>query len=314
MALEHRRAEARLSRRAGQRPGESTDEWLHRLELLDRDVAKMEEDVKKRRDKFAATSRALEGKRVEQARVALQLGLARQAADDILLQYPADLLGLPGIKLELEVLLSLGRADDVRAALREEAMAANKHVLPYSDIPAPRTSTGAPLYVLHYSWPSYDWLQALQAAALGDYEQARLSLHALRAALQASSDQLKQQRQTLERGIWEIVGGLFSGPPPLLPAFAAQSLRATLSQRDVFAAGERGLRAQQADLCVLEGLLALEQGVTDDARRAFVQAQLLAAPPGGTPAPFAGAPIARAYLAKRFGDVPATTTQRPGRR
>jgi hypothetical protein len=296
MALEHRRAEARISRRAGRRPGESTDEWAHRLELLDRDIAKLEETVKKGRDKYTTALRSLQGKRVEQARVALQLGLARLAADDVLLQYPADLLGSPGIKMELEVLLSLGRADDVRASLREDAMAANKHLLPYYDIPSPMTLDGAPLYVLPYSWPSYDWLQALQAAAVGDYAQARLSLHALRAALQASNDRLKQQRQALERGTWEIVGGFFSGPPPLLPAFAAQSLRAALSQRDVFAAGERSLRAQQADLCVVEGLLALEQGVTDDAWLALAEAQRHAAPAGGTVVRYAGSPIAAAYL------------------
>jgi tetratricopeptide (TPR) repeat protein len=301
MALEHRRAELRISRRAGVRRGETAEEWAHRLELLERDAARIEETIKGSRDKYDAASRSLQGKRVEQARVALQLGLARQAADDVLLPYPADLLGPPGIKLELEVLLSLGRADEVRAILSEEAMVGSKHVLPYYDIAAPRTPGGAPLYVLPYSLRSYEWLQTLAAAALGDYAEARLSLRALRAALQAGSERLKQQRQ-LERGGWQLVVGLFSSPSPLPLLFSAQALGLSLQRKAALAATERDLGAQQADLCVLEGLLALEQGATDDARSAFLQAQRL-----GASTPFAAAPIVGGYLPRLL-----TAMRRPG--
>jgi hypothetical protein len=299
MALEHRRAELRLSRRAGVRPGETADEWAHRLTLLERDTAKLEEMIEASRDRYAAAARSLQGKRFELARAALKLGLARQAADDILLPYPADLLGLDGIKLELEVLLSLGRAGEVRASLSEEAMAASKHILPYYDLPAPRMPDGTAPYTLRYSLPSYEWLLALAAAAAGDYEQARFCVRELRQGLQAGSERLEQQRQILERGSLELVVGLFSAPAPLQPLFSVKALSMSRQQRAALAASTRSLTAQQADLCVLEGLLALEQGATDDARAAFLEARRL-----GARAPFAAAPIAGGYLPRLLAFAP----------
>jgi hypothetical protein len=291
MALEHRRAELRISRRAGVRRGETTEEWSHRLTLLARDVAKLEEMIKDSRDKYSAAARTLEGKRVEQAQIALRLGLARYAADDILLSCPADLLGPQGIKQELEVLLSLGRVAEVRNTMSNKTMAAGKHVLPFYDIPAPRTSTGVPLYTQQYSFPSYDWFQAVQAAALGDYEPARIALRSIRAGLQAGGERLKQQRQAFQRGNTELVAALYGGPPPLLPLLAVKMLSLSQQQRMALLAAEPILSAWQADLCVMEGLLALEQGATDEARAVFLEAQRL-----GVRMPFAGAPIVAGYL------------------
>jgi hypothetical protein len=296
-ALDHRRAELRLSRRAGPRSGESAEERAHRLELLQRDVDKLEKLVQEGRDKYTSALRALAGQRVPQAQLALRLGLTRQAADDILLPSPAALLGLPGIKLELEVLLSLGRADEVRNALRDEAMAANKQALPYYDIPAPRSPDGTALYALPYHWPCYQWLDVLQAAAVGDYEQAHQALQALRSGLRGGHE-LMQRRLRNPQSDWDLLGGVLSGGPPFLPAFAVSGLVRRQEQRMALQSGVRTLRAQQADLCVLEGLLALEQGATQDARAAFVEARRLSRPAGGTAIPFAGAVITGYYLPK----------------
>ena len=80
---------------------------------------------------------------------------------------------------------------------------------------------------------------------------------------------------------------------PFLPAFTARTLGAFLEKRNAFRAGEPALRAQQADLLVLEGMLALEQGDTSAARASFAEAEEL-----GAGVPFAGAPIAARYLGK----------------
>jgi hypothetical protein len=291
MALAHRRAEVRITRRAGVRARETADEWAHRVELLERDVAKLEEAIRNRRGKYEAAARSLQGKRVEQAQAALYLGLARHAADDILLPCPADLLGPYGIKLELELLLSLGRADEVGDTLSHETMIASKHALPPADIPGPRRQDGGLRYALPYSLPGYEWLRVLQAAAVGDYDLARRVLRELRAPLRAGSERLKQQRQTLLQGGPQMVGGLFAGQSPPLSLLPVKLLAAWDQQQAALAAGERSLRAQQADLCVLEGLLALEQGASADARSAFLEAQGLGA---GTD--FAAAPIVGGYL------------------
>jgi hypothetical protein len=108
---------------------------------------------------------------------------------------------------------------------------------------------------------------------------------------------VKVQLRNLERGDRELLGGLLSGPPPFFPAFAASALVRSQEQRTALEAGARAWRAQQADLCVLEGLLALEVGRPGEARLAFVEAQRLCAGQAGAVS-FAGGPIAGGYLRK----------------
>jgi hypothetical protein len=304
-ALEHRQAEVHLSRRAGRRPGETREEFADRLESLEKDTAKLVELVEDRRKKFAAASRTLQGDRPAQAQVALRLGLARHAADQILLATPADLLGADGIKAELELLLSLGRAQEVRAILNDNAVRAKKYGLGYHDLaPPPRRVGDAPkgesgaLYPMPYHWPAYDWLHLLESAAVGDYAEARRDLGGIRAGLHAGRERLVQQPNGFEDRVRTFLPGLFSGPPPFLPVFAAHGLSRAIEQKAMAQAGESILRAQEADVCVLEGLLALEQGDPPGARTVLTSAQELCAQP---PVEFAGRPIAVAYLARLAG-------------
>jgi hypothetical protein len=301
-ALEHHRQNVRLIRQAGPHPGETAAEWDDRLELLDKDLARLEELVEERRKRYAAAAPALEGDRLVMARLALRLGLARQAADDILLPTPADLLTGDGLKLELELLLALGRAEDVRAIFGDEAAAAHKDGLPYSDLRPPRDPAGGLLYQIPYHWPSYDWLHAVQAAAVGDYTEAEAALRTIRSRLHIGRRLMRLQLRDFEPRIRFVLPGLWSGPPAFLPAFSARALTRLLRQRAFIRDGEAILRAQQADLDVLEGLLALERGDPEAARSAFTRAQRLCARPGGGAAvPFAGAPLAASYLSKLNG-------------
>jgi hypothetical protein len=295
-SLEHRRDEVRLSRRAGPRPGETAEVYADRMELLEQDTAKLVELVQDRRQRYADRFRTLQGDRLAQARLALSLGLARQAVEEILLPCPADLLGAPGIKLELELLLTLGRVEEVRAILGDATLRASKHGLLYYQLPPPQSPAGGPLYALPYHWPAYEWLHILQAAAVGDYAQARAEAHVIRAVLRAGHERLRKQQAEADRRVWTYLPGLLSGPPPFLPALAAQGLGAFLEARAALQAGEPTLRAHQADLDVLEGLLALEQGDPEGARAAFAEARQLCTEAPAVP--FAGGPIAAGYLSK----------------
>jgi hypothetical protein len=295
-ALAHRREEVRLSRRAGPRPGEAAEVYADRLAELERDTALLVELVQDRRRRYADSFRGLQGDRLAQAGLALQLGLARQAVEDVLLPCPADLLGAAGIRMELELLLTLGRVEEVRAILDDAVMRANKHGLLYYDLPPPKSSAGGPLYGLPYHLPAYAWLHALQAAAVGDYAQARGELQAIGAGLRIGHERLVQQQRDAERRALSFLPGLLSGPAPFGPAFAAWTLGPFLEARTALETGEPTLRAHRADLDVLEGLLALEQGDPAAARRAFAEAQELCRTP--SPVPFAGGPIAAAYLGK----------------
>jgi hypothetical protein len=258
----------------------------------------MVEMVQDRRRAYGAGSRTLQGARLEQAALALRLGLAKQGAEEVLLPTPADLLGANGIKLELDLLLSFGRAGEVRDILGDEGLQANKERLLYYDLASPRNPDGSPLYAIPYHLPAYDWLYVVQAAAVGDYARAQEGLRAIRGGWQAGHRLLRQQQEPLERRIATSLPGLLSGPAPFLPAYTAQALVPLLGQKVALAVGEPTLRAQAADLYVLEGLLALEQGEPDTARSAFAAALELCDRPPEAAAPFAGRPVAVRYLGK----------------
>jgi hypothetical protein len=291
-ALEHRQQEARLSRRAGPRPGESADEFAYRLEFLEKDTAKLVEMVEDRRKQYATGSLVFQGNRIAQARLAIRLGLPRKAVEEILFPTPAELLGPAGIRRELELLLSLGRIQEVRDILSDKGVRASKHGLEYSEIPPPLARDRESFYSSPYKWPAYEWLHLLEAAAVGDYAQCREELRALRAVERAEFERTRLQADTFKRrNETLLLPFLLSGPPAFLPAFAALALRQALEERMMLETRERTLLAQQADLAVLQGLLALEQGDTNQARSAFIEAQEL-----GATTPFAGRHIAVGYL------------------
>jgi hypothetical protein len=291
-SLEHRQVEARLSRQAGPRPGESADEFTYRIELLDKDLAKLVKLVQNKSKEFDSASHSVQGDRVAQARMALELGLPRRAVEEVLLSSPADLLGAPGIRLELTLLLSLGRVQEVRSILNDSRVRASKHGLGLSE----------------YNWPAYEWLHVLQTAAVGDYAQCREELRAIRAVKHAQRDGLLQQAHTFlfGRPDLELLPSLLATSPPFLPAFTLLLHGQVLEERMLM---ERTIVAQQGALCVLEGLLALEQGEVDVARSAFTEAD-----ESTETTPFAGRAIAVDYLRQLKAYQPANPDNSERRR
>jgi tetratricopeptide (TPR) repeat protein len=301
-ALEHRREELRLSRRSGRRPGEEPSDLARRLKQLEKAVEDLEKVVLDQKSEFVLRSRALHGDPVRLARLALQMGLARQALDDTLLPAQVVLLGSDGIKMELELLLLLGRAEEMRTSLRGEELQASKGKLGIHDLASPLPGAKVPLYHL----PSYEWLLALQSAATGDYGVATASLGAIRSQMRETSKQLESLRSRLER-LRSVVPqllvselGLRAQPQLPLAATLVKGRRnealAVLVNDQSALAMEPVLRAQQADLLVVEGMLALEQGSPDTALQAFTDAQKLCPLSMDKPVEFAGWPIALSYL------------------
>jgi tetratricopeptide (TPR) repeat protein len=298
MALEHRREELRLYEKTGRRAGQTPEEYANRLEFLTTETNKLEQVVRLAREKYAAAARGLQGDRLAMADLALKLGLARQAVQEILLQTPADVLGTLGIRLELEMLLRLGRVNEVRSTLADKGLRADKHKLRHMELLPPRNPDGRAIYSVPYRWSAYEWLRLLQSAAVGDYAQAQADLRALRAELGAAREQMREQLRGFDSRVWTFLPGLLSGPNPMLPAFTAQTLERAMDERRAAELSESALRAQQADLCVLEGLLTLEQGKPSPARAVFLEAQQLGASDSKALISFVGAPIAGSYLSK----------------
>jgi hypothetical protein len=317
LALGHQLEELRLTGPAARRSGESADEFAnraYRLDFLLNDTPKLTDLVRDAREKYAANSGALQGERPAQADMALKLGLARHAVEGVLLPTPAEVLGAGGIKMELEMLLMIGRVDEVRSLLSDSGLQASKHGLRQAELFAPQDRDGRPLYPVPYRWPAFEWLRVLQSAAIGDYAQAQADLRSIRVELGAGRKRMRERLDRFDDQVWAYLPGLLSGPSPLPLALTAYRLQRAIDEKEALQIGESALRAQQADLCVLEGLLALEQGNARAARSLFAEAMELAAPPApltlpsppaeggegrvrGTAAavPFAGAPIAESY-------------------
>jgi hypothetical protein len=298
-ALEHHREELRLARRAGPRPGESHDEFADRMEFLEKDTAKLAEFVKDAETKYAGALPALQGDRLNQAGMALKLGLGGRALDEVLMKTPAIVLSASEIKLELELLLLMGRLEEARTNIPAREFRAEKHKLPQSLVAAPRDRKGRPHYLLPYRWAAYEWLHVLQSAAVGDYAQAREDLQALRAELATARKEIDMQLEKFDDRLWEFIPGLTAGHAPFLQTLTALDLQRTLAEKQVLELSAATLRAQQADLFTIEGLLALEQGSTDAAFQLFAQADTLGAEPAeNATVRSVSAPMAAYYLSK----------------
>ncbi len=110
--------------------------------------------------------------------------------------------------------------------------------------------------------------------------------------------QLRVFQRSFQREFPTLVPALVTGPLPYLPAFMALTAANLDVGRIVLEMAVPTLRGQEADLCVLEGMLALEEGDTDAARTAFAEALQLTEQPGQPEVPFAGRRIAVSYLRK----------------
>jgi hypothetical protein len=290
-ALDHYRVARDLVRQGGPAPGEGADDFARRLGPLEAGVEQLEQAVQDRQNQFAVRAQGLPpSDSLGRARVAVGLGLARKALDEVLLPSQDVLFGAAGARLELELLLLLGRAEEVRDKLAEPGWQQNKDKLGAYELLAPGPGGAAMVYRL----PAYDWLRACQAAATGDYDLADDCLGAAGRQLGAEAEALTQRLgRPLARTLATEMG-LASTSRALLP-LPVGWLRVTLAG----VLGQAGtLRLGQADLAVVSGLLALERGEPAAAARHF-RASLGLAPHS------AGRPVALEYLGRlrRAGSV-----------
>jgi hypothetical protein len=274
------------------------------LELKEKELADWDMQVKKLQDNYAVQA---EGKRgLEKALIAYHHGLAETALNLL----NTEVLDPGGVRMELDLLLAMGRLEELRRLLD-----------PLSE--QERKQFGSGIYELY---------RIYLAAAEGDYTEAdRFLEERSRNVLDDSSVLAHYQLLAalgtdftvfpglMNAGLWERVQGQFgrwaspaADPPALFPLQAlmiAQSLLdQTPRQAPVIWLLLRSLNRlrlyeemrvmavplqQQADYRTLRGILALEAGHPEAARRHFHQAGV-----GGprTRMLFAGRPAAAGYL------------------
>jgi hypothetical protein len=240
LTLKHLQTYYRLAREAGPPRGVDRETFNQRQAQNSEDVDRLTREVQKRESSVAL--RSTDSPPRERANQALRNGLAGKALE-ILLESDRSAFGDEGMKLELELLLDVGRARDVQKWLSPE----DENVL---------TSL------------SYHWLLARAAAATGDYTRAEEECdEAARTLtrLPGSSESLnlleKQAFMTTKLVLdsYNSKIGSFSNFFGLInQAMLGEQLQATAQ-----------IMRQQSDLTALHGLLALEEGEMSEAESSF---------------------------------------------
>src|SRR5262249_45045474 len=133
----------------------------------------------------------------DQANLALGLGLARQALDDILLRSRGPLLRAEGAELQIRLSLMLGRARAAREMLEDEGVRKVRERLGRAFVPL----------------PAHEWLLLCVQAADGDYEPTD---GLLRAILIRIDQETSGVRYRLQRALaLTVAGEVASGDPKL---------------------------------------------------------------------------------------------------
>jgi hypothetical protein len=235
------------------------------LVRLKQQTQSLERLVQARQRGVAAASRPAESDPWSQAEPALRLGLARKALDEILLPTPALLLGGRGLRLELQLMLRLGRAEQLRGYLLDAQLDASKTNLGLLDFPAP------PLvgYPKTYRLPACTWLRLCWAAAVGDYDLAESQGRELVTALtERRRGHLQAAHCSLALALAAEVGQ-WSQPQLMAMRLLARRDRVVVM---AFLQDDFVSRPDVPDLQVVGGLLALEHGLVDEGEHRFAVA------------------------------------------
>jgi hypothetical protein len=286
LALKHRAAQLRLTRAAGPLPGEERSAFEERVDRLQELVDALQRDVQDRQNRFVIRTWALSDNPLARARVALDLGLAGKALDDVLLRSHALLLRVPGARLQLELLLMTGRVEQARQFLDDEEVRPSLDADP-RDWYELRAGAGGWVYRL----PAGDWFDACQAAAAGQYRRAGSMLARLREGLQSQrkGPGVSQLRTSLALFVATEVGATAQRE-----ALAVQVVASAYRTQSVgLWNSARFLGVEEADLYLVEALLEIERGGADEAAEHLRQADLLYAGAAGLPRP--GRALANAY-------------------
>jgi len=180
----------------------------------------------------------------------------RQALEDVLLRSRVELFGSLGARLELELLLMLGRAEEARGMLTDGDMKANKRKLTTFIVPRINSADPTPAYI----FPAYEWLLTCQAAASGDYDPADAALEEIGERLNAEVGRGRLESQLL---MTSEIGALAQRSQFTSPLFLKENLE--MQSRRVL------LQVEQADVLALRGLLDLERGAPTDGERRLAE-------------------------------------------
>jgi tetratricopeptide (TPR) repeat protein len=233
----------RCNRKTGRKAGESQKDYAGRILYLEDLTAKMEKDVAEQSDKFEVKSAGMPV--FEKAKTAwLEFGLAGKALS-ILLSSDLAAFGREGMALELELLLHTGRVKEVRE---------------WPDPAGAKDYLGAEQYL--------ETRVQLEAAS-GNYQQADDDLEEMIAVVHTvkspQGDRLAIREETAVAAMRTVLFAQpYDGYMPVL--FRTSFIYPVILQETAELADAM---RREADLTTLRGMLAVESGAIDQARKNY---------------------------------------------
>jgi tetratricopeptide (TPR) repeat protein len=242
LAYKHLRTYADLVQKNGPLPGESVERFLERMASMRQEVSRVAKEIENREYSFLAASAGW--KVGDRAAKASQEGLAGKALE-LLLESDVSAFGKQGMSLELELLLKTGQARKIVEWTGPEQQSALRGV--------------------------YHLLRIQAQAALGNYDQAREEC----AEMSDAMTRMPGGQNTM--GVREIMAGIigqnFLSESRIPNNLGDLILRSGQQQTFIERLQEFSFSLRkEADMIVLRGLLALEQGDSEEAEVAFRQA------------------------------------------
>jgi hypothetical protein len=282
LALQHRKEQLRLARLHGALPGEKPDDTDNRIRQLEDIVERLGDEVDKQKLQFGVGSMHSEPVLSRAAR-ALQMGLGEEALQTLLQSKDVE-FGAGGARLEINLLLNMGRVAEARRLLTDKEV-------------APKFAEGA-LGGVQFGdlvLPAYPWFLLVLAEVAGDDAEADTQLKDL-------CDSLHPPKPGDRTSLWFLVGnGVLDALPRPGPSRALNSYRQFLGlvgnpivlQALPYVMAVRGpqpaanqsllldlqlmqyalMHRRYADTLVLRGILALDHGDTKAAREHFGEAR-----------------------------------------
>jgi hypothetical protein len=165
LGLQQRKEELRLTEELGPNIGEDIEVYRQRLTYLRDQVKQLDDQVKNAQNDFLIATKNLP-KAVLKAELARKRGLTGEALDLLVKTSPVE-LGADGLLMELQLLLAVGRVEDVRANWNQDLIDNTMIAI-----------------VGSYQLPIYKWLVVLQAMSVGDYDKADEALAQIIAAVE----------------------------------------------------------------------------------------------------------------------------------
>ena len=228
-------------------------EMKETFQQIEEQAKGLEKQFQDRKNRFQIETKDLAAKPFQKAIAAIRYDLWQTALDEVLLPSQVVLFGVDGAKLELELMLNLGRVKNLYQEIEQADLKNQPSLLGFYGIPM----GNFPSYPEKFLVPAYPWFQFLRHAGEGNYLEAERYLLEIEKYL----DQIQRRAEDYIKNSRRLT--LISGHTGMITSFLNYPL---LHQLKI---DSQPIPSIQADLRTLAGILAFESGELEKAIEHF---------------------------------------------